>query len=339
MLKTLFLKTAISIDDTKIPIRQKHFNSLLFTILFYCLSFVPLYELRSESKFNSVVSFSSAGTLMTIGTQPFIFGSMVSKYMDKENPYETGMAIGFLASLIQATTIGLKIDSILLTCMTIAMYQAQIYIHKKGSVDLSSALIFIRASSGLAISIYQAPSYCITTCITICICLFIDSFVVHIPIKSSVSRYGSSIPLKMMYNGMTPLITWETSLEGYYSLLVSLGYEHIAFYLIPGYHIVSFILYSFGLITISLSWQYITKSNGYTMIANWKKEKIHLKGYRSDQAAGKFVNDTINQLVKWNTIFLYGLWLCGMLFPHAIAPTTCLILISVVKEHWIEDLW
>ena len=78
----------------KTPLRERHFNSIITCYLIFLCGFIKLQGAPTGE--HSMVSFSQHGTWAHLGTQPFIFGSMLGNLVDAE--WRGSLVLGMMFS-------------------------------------------------------------------------------------------------------------------------------------------------------------------------------------------------------------------------------------------------
>ena len=85
----------------KLPTREKHFNTAIATMIGLVFATVPLiYGYVPVKTPDNLVTFRVDGTWMQLGTQPYVFASMVSPYIFDKDEHLTrrSKAVGFVFS-------------------------------------------------------------------------------------------------------------------------------------------------------------------------------------------------------------------------------------------------
>jgi uncharacterized protein YutD len=314
----------------KPPLREKHFNSI---VTCYCLFLCGFFKLQgAHAGEHSMVSFSQHGTWAHLGTQPFIFGSMLGNLVGAK--FEGSLVLGLMFSISNILQIyyydGCLADVLVLASVAYVIFCMSIRLKEHGSFGINEGLIFYRTSSAVVLmALYDQLAF-LGVFVIICTMVYINSVNVPLPVQSQKSRVSANVPLKLMYNDIAPLITWQTCIESL-SNYIWLGFN-------PRTGWTASILYAFGLFHMSWNWHTLNDNTGREIVRRWKLEGIKLKGFHSDQAAAKQINRTIEQLVIWNAIVLVVIWALGQGLPLAVAPTTCLLVVQLVAQHVPQSL-
>ena len=148
----------------KIPQREKYLNTVIFTVIALMASEIPLFGgIASDS--TSEVTFKVSGTLMQLGTQPFVFASMAAPFLfgknkDKDNQHSSDI-LGLILSVFMAFQWAYResswIGGLQLCAVAWALVQAEVYLKDRGAISPSTALIFANASRQLLLSIFVSP--------------------------------------------------------------------------------------------------------------------------------------------------------------------------------------
>jgi len=324
----------------KVPNRQKHFNTAIFVVIALILSEIPLLGgVRQEEL--SEVTFKVSGTLMQLGTQPFVFASMLYPFLFEKkakNRNQTANVLGLFLSFIMAFqwsyNNGHWGGGLQLCGIAFLLLQSDSYLEERGSVQPTTALIFANAAKGILMSVVVAPVSFVWTVLLITLVAWIESLVVTVALTHMKSRsQNQSMPLPVMYNSTTCLIM-------YYTLV-----ETISTWYVPSAVLLSKnpfdLLYAapclyIGTTLINKNLSTFNEQNGKDVVNNWHSEKYTLKGWRDPKKMYKYVQNIIDRNVLWNTIFICALWTLSILFPPAVGITTLFIMIGAVKRQKLE---
>lgn len=314
----------------KTPLRQKHFNSIVTCYCFFLLGFIKLQGAPEGE--HSMVSFSQHGTWAHLGTKPFVFGNMLGNVIASEP--ESSLILGLLfsfANIAQIYYYDNNIwDVIVLLGVALTLFYHSVRLKEHGSFSINEGLIFYRTSSAIVtMLIYDRVAFA-GVIVIISGMVYINSIHVQLPVRSIKSRIQANVPIKLMYNDIAPLITWQTCIESLSNYVWS-GFN-------PSTSWVATVLYAVGLFHMSWNWHTLNDNTGREIVSGWKKDGIKLKGFHSDQAAAKQINYTLDQLVIWNAIILVVIWCLGQSLPLAVAPTTCLLVVQLVAQHSPQSL-
>lgn len=335
MLEEIYNTISYDLDaPEKIPDRQKHFHSAVAGIIVYCLGFVTFGMGYYGAPNDNIITYNKAGTWMHLGTGPFLSASIMMNLWKQAEVFDNkkvGNMLGLLISVANAISLHWAssnwLGMAILSLMGYIIFLITIWIDSKGSIPLNEVLLCMRSSVNLfTITFdYDGVIRFAVGVMFVIVSIYINTFWVGLPIKSTKSRAQSTVQLKMMYNGITPLVMWQTFVES------------IAVYWRPDLGILSIPLYSSALFMLTISWHKWDDRMGKDIVERWKSENIQLRGYRSDEAAAKFINRTIEQLVVWNAIILVTIWLAGVYVPSTIGPTTALILTQIAKQYYQQS--
>ena len=327
----------ISFDDDfqpNIPDRQKHFYSAVTGAFVYCLGFITFGMNATVLSTKNIITYNKAGTWMALGTGPFLSASIIMNMWKSANVFDNkkvGTMLGLLISVANAVSMhwvsGNWLGMAILTLVSYVLYLATIRLEKYGSIALNEVLLCMRSSVAIGTTSldYEGIARLLAGIMFIVVCIYINTFWVGLPVKSTKSRASTSVRLKMMYNGITPLVMWQTFVES------------VRPYWQPDLGIFRVPLYATALFMLTLNWHNWDERMGKDIVAGWKKENIQLRGYHSDEGASKYINKTIEQLVTWNGIILVTLWLAGEYVPSTIQPTTALILVQIAKQYYQQS--
>jgi preprotein translocase subunit SecY len=325
--------------NRKIPQREKYLNTVIFTVIALMASEIPLFGgIATDS--TSEVTFKVSGTLMQLGTQPFVFASMAAPFLfdknkDKDSQHSSDI-LGLVLSVFMAFQWAYResswIGGLQLCAVAWALVQAEVYLKDRGAISPSTALIFANASRQLLLSIFVSPVSFVWTLILFVAVACIESLNVSVPLTHQKYRHQSTgMELPVMYNSTTALIMYYTLME-----TISTWYPP-ATVLLPrtlsmAVMIAAPCLY-LGVYTINNRLASLNKQTGSDLINNWKKQKYTLKGWRDPKKMSKYIQNIIDRNVHWNTVFICLLWTLGVLYRPSVGITTLFILISVVQKH------
>lgn len=319
----------------KIPEREKHFNILLFTIIALIASEIPLFGgIRSEN--HSEVTFTVSGTLMQLGTQPFVFASMAAPFIFEETKRNTSNILGLLMSFFMASQWAWMNSSwtggIQLCFISWLLLQAEVYLEDRGSVSPSTALIFANAARKVLLSIFLQPLSFIWMFVLVGLVAWIETLNVSVPLTHMKYRHQSTgMELPVMYNSTTALIMYYTLMETIGSwyrpagIMIAKQFDLTLFLSIPCLYL--------GVYFINSRLAVFNKQTGRDLVEKWKKQKYTIKGWRDPKKMYRYVQNLIDRNVHWNTVFICALWTLGFIFRPAVGITTLFILISTVKRY------
>lgn len=319
----------------KIPQRQQYLNTVIFTVIALMASEIPLFG-GTKTDENAEVTFQVSGTLMQLGTQPFVFASMAAPFLfDKEDKHSSDL-LGLILSVLMAFQWGYR-ESSWVGCFQLCvvawtLLQAEVYLKDRGAISPSTALIFANASRRLGLSIFIEPISFTWALILLVAVAWIEALSVSVPLTHQKYRHQSTgMELPVMYNSTTALIM-------YYTLLETIGtWYPPAMVLLPkslqrSVLVAAPCLY-IGVYLINSRLAALNQQTGSDMIQNWKKQKYTLKGWRDPTKMSKYIQNIIDRNVHWNTAFICILWTLGVLYRPSVGITTLFILIGTVKKH------
>lgn len=319
----------------KIPQREKYLYTTLFTIIALSAAEIPLIgAIKKESI--SEVTFKVSGTLMQLGTQPFVFASMVTPLLlDKDNENGTNI-IGFLISIFMALHWGIVesnwVATIQLCVVAYLLLQSEVYLKERGAISPSTALIFANASKRILLSLFIAPLSFIWALVLMAAVAWIENINITVPLTHMRYRMQTTgMELPVMYNSTTALIMYYTFIEVLGSIWepakillarnLSWGTLFAAPMLYIGVYLINDNLASFN------------NQTGKDLIQRWKKQKFTLKGWRDPKKMYKYVQNIIDRNVMWNTVFICALWTLGVLYRPSVGITTLFILVGTIKRN------
>jgi len=334
----------------KISIREKHFNTAMFTLIALMLSEVPLIG-GTRTNEMSEVTFSVAGTLMQLGTQPFVFASMAAPFIfeepkvvtkgkkkkkkirdtTKDNyPLLLGLALSWLMSFRWGYAIG-WFAGIQLALVAVCLLQSMIYLRERGSISPSTALIFAHASKRILVSSYYSPARFIWTVLLFGLVAWIESLHVNIQLQHmKLRKHKTAVPLPVMYNSTSALIMYYTLVEcitGWFRparILLSQQWSWTIIITIP-------IMFA-AIWFINKKLPKMNNQKASDLVKQWKEQQLSIAGWRDPKRIHKHVQNIVNKNVLWNTIFLCFLWSLGFIYTPAVGVTTLFILLSTIKR-------
>jgi preprotein translocase subunit SecY len=320
----------------KIPERQKYFNTAIFTVIALIASEVPIFGgIRTET-LASEVTFKVSGTLMQLGTQPFVFASMAAPFIfDKAEKHSSDL-LGLFLSVFMAIQWAYResswVGGLQLCAVGWALLQAEVYLKDRGAISPSTALIFANASRSLLLSIFVAPISFVWTLILILVVAWIESLNVSVPLTHQKIRHQSTgMELPVMYNSTTALIMYYTLIE-----TVGTWYPPANVLLVRsfGWSILKAApcLYV-GVYLVNNRLAALNEQTGKDLVDKWKEQKYTIKGWRDPKRMYKYVQNIIDRNVHWNTVFICALWTLGALYRPSVGITTLFILIGTIKKH------
>ena len=329
----------------KVPMREKHLNTLVATVVVLSLAHIPLiYGYVPVKTPDNLVTFRVDGTWMQLGTQPFVFASMAAGYIfDKNEHLKTrSRALG----LVFAVMLSLKWSfwmnhhwfcAVQLIIVSYILLQVITYLDTRGSIQLSTTLICAHASENILHSIFSVSV--IWALILIIFVSWIEGLGVTIPLTHMKRKSATmSMLIPVMYNSTTSLVMYYTVVEMLGSIYEPLGIlqsNTLTWHTI----LAAFFLFG-GVYYFNQHLPELEEKSGRHLIKEWKQQQYTIKGWRSEQRMAKYVNNIISRNVYWNTIILFGLWCFGIVFKPPVSPTTLFILTSTAKQlKPVSSLW
>ena len=318
---------------SNIPQRQKYMNTLIFTVLALIASEIPLFGAPHTERTMSEVTFQVSGTLMQVGTQPFVFASIIASFIQ----VETSDIVGFVLSVLMGCHWGYVnsswIGGFQLCAVSWTLLQAEIYLKARGAISPSTALIFATASRRFLLSIFVEPVSFLWTMVLIVSIAWIDRLNVSVPLTHQKYRHQSTgMDLPVMYNSTSALIMYYTLLE------TVVAWYPPAIVLLPRTLVPSAVLIAapclyMGVYILNARLATIRQQSGKDLVEKWRKQQYTIKGWRDPKKMSNYVQTIIDRNVHWNTVFLCVLWTMGVLYRPSVGITTLFILIGTVQQH------
>lgn len=314
------------------PSREKHFNTIAVTLICLILAQVPL-STRNNSEIDrlSTVSFRSIGTLMHVGTQPFVSASFVHSLI-VDNPRRNQSHIcGFLLSLIQSLQWGVKNTKwggFQLSAMSYLLLRAVIWLEGHGSIGLSTALIFATASQQLLLSV-TTPLVFVWTVLLLIVVIGLENVMVTVPLVHQKTKHQISMSLPLLYNSTTALILYFTVVESLVSVVPSAAFLNtptVSLQSIVGLPCMFGILWR-----IDQQLPQLQQTTATTVVNKWQKQSYFLKGWRKTGAT-RYVHRIIVRNIQWSSCIVFLLWLLGTLLRPAFGITTLFIVVSTARQ-------
>ena len=276
----------------------------------YTLSKVPLWHSTFEA---SNMVFARHGTLMTLGTGPFISSGMAYNLLVKDKNERHALLCGLALSIAQSIYTGMTYGafaSFALIAMSFVLFNAIRICRELGNLDLSSALIVANASQRL----YQGDVLStILTLIIVCAVSFLNGMYIPIGLMHTKSRHVSSARLPLMYSGNTPLVVYYTLME----------FLPIHIPLLMGLPII------YGL---AMYWPTVANTTGHDLLRGYEEKDFTLKGWRDKKRMGRHINRQVDTLVKYNAAILVAMTVISHYLRPSINCGTLLIVTQVLTS-------
>jgi preprotein translocase subunit SecY len=333
----------------KIPTREKHFNTAIATMIGLILATVPLiYGYVPVKTPDNLVTFRVEGTWMQLGTQPFVFASMVAGYIFDKDEHLTvrSKALGFIFSIFLALKWSFWNQhhwfcAVQLVAVSYIILQAVVYLETRGSVHISTALICAHASKNMLQALLtftvQSEVAVLAAIVLILLVCWVEELMVTIPLTHMRRKsQNMSMQLPIMYNSTTALVMHYTIIDvfsGMYAPLAILQSNTIEWSTLG----VAVVLFS-GLYYFNQNLPEMEEKTGRHLIKNWNKQQYTIKGWRSQQKMAQYIQRIVDRNVYWNTIILFGLWCVGVFFKPPISVTTLFILTSTAKKQITQPI-
>lgn len=321
----------------QIPERQKHFNTAIFVAIALMLAEIPLVGgIRVDEQ--TQATFRVSGTLMQLGTQPFVFASMLTPVLFKKDEKNADNVLGLLFSVVMAGQWAYNNDSwfggIELCAVGWALLQAETYLSTRGSVSPSTALIFANGSRRILSSVYGHPLSFAWTAVLFVVVAWIETLVVTLPLTHI--RYRSqttSMPIPVMYNSTTALVMYYTLVETLANIYPP---ANVLIAKSPADMLIAAPCFYLGTWFINKRLPSFNNRTAKDLVTGWKEQKYALKGWRDPSRMYKFVQNIMDRNIRWNTIFLCLLWTCTLLYPPTVSVTTLFIMASTIMRQKVQ---
>lgn len=321
----------------QIPERQKHFNTAIFVAIALMLAEIPLVGgIRVDEQ--TQATFRVSGTLMQLGTQPFVFASMLTPVLFKKDEKNADNVLGLLFSVVMAGQWAYNNDSwfggIELCVVGWALLQAETYLSTRGSVSPSTALIFANGSRRILSSVYGHPLSFAWTAVLFVVVAWIETLVVTLPLTHI--RYRSqttSMPIPVMYNSTTALVMYYTLVETLANIYPP---ANVLIAKSPADMLIAAPCFYLGTWFINKRLPSFNNRTAKDLVTGWKEQKYALKGWRDPSRMYKFVQNIMDRNIRWNTVFLCLLWTCTLLYPPTVSVTTLFIMASTIMRQKVQ---
>jgi preprotein translocase subunit SecY len=304
-------------DDT-----VKWIYTIVLSIFAFVLGYVPLYG-GFYDKSNATMTYRKGGTMMTLGTQPFVMAGMLynlafgSNRKEREDKPDS-ISVGLLLSLAQCINFAIKgyvAAAVQLSCISFLMLNLIHISDTLEKVSLSTALIVAQGSLRITGSDWVS-----NTLSLLCIFSFCYIHEMHIPVrlKHKKQRTMTSVKLPLLYSGTTPLIiyyTLEEWLSSYTSIFLPI------FVALPAI---------FGL---CYYWPQVASTTGYDLGRKYAEQDFTLHGYRDASAVGKFLQRQVTRLTYVNALILVAMASVTSILNPSVSAGTLLIVVQAVQEH------
>lgn len=309
-------------DDT-----VKWMYTIVLSVFAFVLGYVPLYGGFYDNT-NATMTFRKGGTMMTLGTQPFVMAGMIYNLVFGSNregreDKPDSLSVGLILSLGQCINFAVKgyvAAAVQLSCISFLMLNLIHASETLGQLSLSTALIVAQGSSRIV-----GSDWISNTLSLLCIFSFCYIHEMHIPVrlKHTKIRTSTSVKLPLLYSGTTPLIiyyTLEEWLSSYTSIFLPI------FIALPAI---------FGL---CYYWPQVASTTGYDLGKKYAEQDFTLHGYRDASAVGKFLHRQVTRLTYINALILVVMASVTALLSPSASAGTLLIVVQAVQEHMPSSL-
>lgn len=285
-------------------------ETVVIALCLYALSSVTLWD--SEYDASNMV-FARRGTLMTLGTGPFVSSAMAYNLVASDRNERHKMLFGLALSLAQSLYMGFAhgmLATFALSTMSFVIFNAINTCRALGDLDLTSTLIVVSASQRF----YQGSvlSTLLTVAVTLAMSYLND---MHIPIclMHTKSRRMTSARLPVMYSGNTPLVV-------FYTLAEFVPFDMPLALSIP-------IIY-----VLALKWPEVASRTGSDMVREYEEKGLSLKGWRDKKKMGQHIQRQIATLVQYNAAILVAMAVVSESLRPSINCGTLLIVTQVLRD-------
>lgn len=314
----------------------RHKNSFALITFFFCLSYFPMWR-STVGDATSLTSFRRDGSLMALGTQPFVMSSMIAGIIPYKLESHHKELCGFLLSIMQATLFGSVGSWLSLATIAYIIMESNLWLKHYGSMGLSTGLICVNASIRFMMHLGWSS---LSTTLVVFALSWITECNVKVPVVHRRARlsHSAAASLPVMYNNTSAYVVYISLME--WIIWFGVPYSPLLLSQTLGLHtpIVAVIMAS-SVHIINKEWYKLQNRTGYDMVIKWQKQKMSIRGWRSIRRSGQFVEKIIIQCVNQNTILLMCMWFVGLLLQPSIPVTTIMILVEVVQEYLPKGVW
>lgn len=303
---------AISVGDVVKPKKKAPVpvETVAIAVGLYILSKVPLWHSTVEA-YNMV--FARHGTLMTLGTGPFISSAMAYNLAFKDKNERHALLCGLALSLAQSAYMGLTYGApaaFALAAMSFVIFNAIRICRELGQLDLSSALIIANASQRLFEG--DVLSTCLTF-IIVCGVSYLNNMCIPVRLMHTKSRHITSTRLPLMYSGNTPLVVYYTLSE----------FSPIGVPLLVG------LPFIYGL---AMYWPTVAETTGHDLLREYEEKDFTLKGWRDKKRMGKHIHRQVDTLVRYNAAILVAMAVVSYYLRPSVNCGTLLIVTQALAS-------
>ena len=304
----LFVEVPVLKEKEEKPPMSVH--AMVISMLLFTMSLIPLWQ---ETYKESNMVFARHGTAMALGTGPFVMGSMVYGLVEKKRKEKHAEVAGLVLSLGQSIMSGVRhgvAPFMVLTIMTLLLFNTIQLCRATGKVGLTSALIVVNAAHQFFRG--DVLSTMLTVAIVV-IVAYINEMHIAVRLAHTKGRATTSVSLPVMYSGNTPLIVYYTLAEWSpvrIPLLVSLP-----------------CIYG-----ICMHWPSIASQTGYDLARDYKEKGWTLKGWRDSRKVGAHLNRQIKTLTKYNGAILVAMTVVTAYIRPSVNCGTLLLVIQSLQS-------
>lgn len=307
-----------------LPARQRHFNTALVVLGALVLAQIPLLGSTVVVGGSGEATYFVRGTWMHVGTQPFAIAELLASLAGLEDrasalvgglALSVAMAARWVYAAQQPWTCALQ-----LAATALALVQAMRFLEARGSMHLTTALIFAQASELICARLLSLETVAVAALIAAA--AWIDGLVVTLPLAHPKHR-GRIFPaeLPVMHNSTQALILFTTIFEWTARMIPRVQD-------IPPAAYAALLLAGIAVIN-----RYVPTTTPRDIVRNWRKEGFGIKGWRSEARMVAHVHRIVERNIYWNTILLGVLWTAARLLAPSASPTTLFLLTGAARRH------
>lgn len=330
---TRFIEPSVVLDKS---LPTKEWWVFVIATFYIILGEIQIYTPNVKRE-DTIVSYTSDGSLMALGTQPFItiftYHSIlqligIRQFSANNNVFNM---LGFVLSLVLSIKLGIEYGIQVAILLGIVAYSLSISIGLTDNRKLKivSVILFINLCDKL---FHQSTIGIIPGATIILLCFtfsVMSDFGIGLPFCSTKIKnvtYTHHVPL--MLNGTSPMIVYYTLYEGFMSiapgsLMSKINIDNI---------IIAEILKTmmFMACTYYICWN-LDSINGRKMVKEYKKNNMKLRGW-GDDSSTRFIDSYIKQLKIANVMCLWVFWF-SRYFVTAVDVISVMHCMDLAKEY------
>ena len=325
MLSTFASYIQLSVEKPRrvITTREKYLNSILAILGFFIISRVPLYGSIDTLEKTSWVHFRIAQSWFALGFLPYTLATLIAE-MRKIEELADAVGLGFLVSLAHiGYAYGISWPSVQMIFTSWLMMQALLWQRVYGAIPLSKGLVFFYGSTQF---VQNMPTFGTLWSIALS-AVFLYLFECTVPVSISqqkIKHCPMCANISVLHNGTTPLTLYYVCLECliWFDLAPSALMSNDWTY----WSIVSALLVGIFVYAINGRLHRYKRRTGLDLVKAWEKQRYFIKGWRSTELQGQYVEKIIQQCLAKNTTLLVVLsCVSTVLRPSIPFPTLCVM--------------